>query len=212
LDKLIIKIISLSKLYEKGPPKLDIISMNQTIENLEENLKLPPLKKYLREWDRSYKILAPKNIPEEQTPCAIITIIPPSIPHVLMEKNPTIINAICTTDEYAITTFMSLVITQIIPKIILPAKEAVTSNLNILLASIKKDSRTIPYPPSFNKIPAKIIDPDTGASTCALGSQRWTPNIGNLIKNANTKKIAKKSLPLIQTLRVDILTIFVVPA
>ena len=37
--------ISLSKLYEKGPPKLDIISMNQTIENLEENLKLPPLKK-----------------------------------------------------------------------------------------------------------------------------------------------------------------------
>jgi len=197
LDKLIIKIISLNKLYEKGPPKLDIININQTIENLGENLKFLPLKKYLREWDRSYKILAPKNIPEEQDPCAIITIIPPSTPHVLIEKNPAIISAICTTDEYAITTFISLVMTQITPKIIPPAKEMTINDLNILLASIKKDSRTIPYPPSFNKTPAKIIDPDTGASTCALGNQRWTPNIGNLVKNANTKKIAKKSLPLV---------------
>ena len=33
--------------------------------------------------------------------------------------------------------------------------------------------RMIPYPPNFNRIPAKIIDPLTGASTCALGNHWW---------------------------------------
>ena len=31
----------------------------------------------------------------------------------------------------------------------------------------------IPYPPNFSNTPAKIIEPETGASTCALGNQRW---------------------------------------
>lgn len=47
----------------------------------------------------------------------------------------------------------------------------------------------IPYPPSFNRIPAKIIDPETGASTWALGSHEWTKNIGILIKNPIIKHI-----------------------
>jgi hypothetical protein len=37
---------------------------------------------------------------------------------------------------------------------------------NILVARIS------PYPPSFSRIAAKIIDPATGASTWALGSHR----------------------------------------
>ena len=41
-----------------------------------------------------------------------------------------------------------------------------------------------PCPPNFNNTPAKIIEPVTGASTCALGSQRCTKYIGNLTKNA----------------------------
>lgn len=44
--------------------------------------------------------------------------------------------------------------------------------------------RRSPYPPSFNIIPANIIDPPTGASTCALGSQRWAPKIGSLVRKA----------------------------
>lgn len=44
--------------------------------------------------------------------------------------------------------------------------------------------RRRPYPPSFKRIPARIIDPATGASTWALGSHRWTVNIGNFTKNA----------------------------
>lgn len=50
--------------------------------------------------------------------------------------------------------------------------------LNIVIA------RASPYPPSFSNTAAKIIEPATGASTCALGSQRWTVNMGNFTKNA----------------------------
>lgn len=32
--------------------------------------------------------------------------------------------------------------------------------------------RVRPYPPSFKRIAARIIDPAMGASTCALGSHR----------------------------------------
>ena len=38
----------------------------------------------------------------------------------------------------------------------------------------------MPYPPSFSKIAARIMDPAIGASTWALGSQRWTPYKGIL--------------------------------
>lgn len=44
--------------------------------------------------------------------------------------------------------------------------------------------RIIPYPPSFSRIAARIIDPAIGASTCALGSHKWTPYSGILIINA----------------------------
>lgn len=44
--------------------------------------------------------------------------------------------------------------------------------------------RIIPYPPSFNRIAARIIEPATGASTCAFGSHKCTINIGSLTKNA----------------------------
>lgn len=33
-------------------------------------------------------------------------------------------------------------------------------------------SRISPYPPNFRRMAARIIDPATGASTCAFGSQR----------------------------------------
>lgn len=46
--------------------------------------------------------------------------------------------------------------------------------------------RKIPYPPNFNKTPAKTIEPETGASTCALGSHKCTKYIGNFTKNAKT--------------------------
>lgn len=42
----------------------------------------------------------------------------------------------------------------------------------------------MPYPPSFSRIPARIIDPATGASTWAFGSHRWVINMGVFTKKA----------------------------
>lgn len=38
---------------------------------------------------------------------------------------------------------------------------------------------------------ARTIDPATGASTWALGSQRWTVNIGSLTKKARKTRTVK---------------------
>lgn len=47
-----------------------------------------------------------------------------------------------------------------------------------------KDSRIIPYLPSFRRTAARIIDPATGASTWAFGSHKWTVYIGIFTRNA----------------------------
>lgn len=44
--------------------------------------------------------------------------------------------------------------------------------------------RRRPYPPSLRRMAARIIEPATGASTWAFGSQRWTRNRGSLVINA----------------------------
>lgn len=49
--------------------------------------------------------------------------------------------------------------------------------------------RIIPYPPSFRRIAAKIIDPAIGASTWALGSHKCTINIGSFTRNPMYKKM-----------------------
>ena len=54
--------------------------------------------------------------------------------------------------------------------------------------------RAKPYPPNFRRIAANTIDPAIGASTWALGSHRWTVNIGNFTKNPARVIIQKKEL------------------
>jgi hypothetical protein len=49
--------------------------------------------------------------------------------------------------------------------------------------------RIRPYLPNFSKIPAKAIDPATGASTWALGSHKWVPYKGILAINADIRRI-----------------------
>ena len=44
--------------------------------------------------------------------------------------------------------------------------------------------RNSPYPPSFRRMAARIIDPAIGASTCAFGSHKWTVKRGSFTKNA----------------------------
>lgn len=45
--------------------------------------------------------------------------------------------------------------------------------------------RIMPYPPNFKRMAARIMEPAIGASTCALGSHRWTPYNGILMRNAS---------------------------
>lgn len=52
---------------------------------------------------------------------------------------------------------------------------------------INKVIRMIPYPPSFSSRAASSIEPAIGASTWALGSQRWRPYRGALTMNATSR-------------------------
>jgi len=101
---------------------------------------------------------------------------PPSSPNFIKEITPIITKAIWTTLEYAITTFKSLCRIQTILKIAPPIKANLIIIKDTLLQLINLFKRKRPYPPSFNKIPAKIIEPETGASTCALGNHKWKKN------------------------------------
>ena len=83
----------------KGPPKFAIHNKNQKIAILAKRFKFLLFNIIIREWDRSYIILAEENIPEEQIPWAIIIIILPLILQKFLEKILIIINAIWTTDE-----------------------------------------------------------------------------------------------------------------
>lgn len=56
--------------------------------------------------------------------------------------------------------------------------------IDLVTGSRIMEIRIIPYPPSFNRIAARIIDPAMGASTWAFGSHRWTPYSGILIMKA----------------------------
>jgi len=47
-------------------------------------------------------------------------------------------------------------------------------------------TRIRPYPPSFSRMAAKIIEPAIGASTWALGSHKWVENIGSFTINPVT--------------------------
>ena len=73
-----------------------------------------------------------------------------------------------------------------------PQQQKGTINLVMDLLNVVMNievSRINPYPPNFRRIAAKIIDPATGASTCALGSHKCKPKIGTLTRNANKQNI-----------------------
>lgn len=66
--------------------------------------------------------------------------------------------------------------------------------IELIRLGIVKARRIIPNVPNFNRIPARIMDPATGASTWALGSHRWRKNIGALAKNAINRDIDHQKL------------------
>lgn len=82
---------------------------------------------------------------------------------------------ICPTEEYAIKAFKSVCRMHIILVIKAPQEQNTIKtkerDFNDIIEN-REISRVSPYPPNFSRIAASIIEPATGASTCALGNQR----------------------------------------
>lgn len=136
-------------------------------------------------------MLAIQNIADEISPWAIIIANLPHIPIVDPVITPATTRPIWPTEEYAINDFISDCRRQI----------NLVTTAPIRASDIKKsfkdcdrlgnimDIRIKPYPPNFRRIAARIIEPAIGASTCALGSHKWTENSGNFTINASNIKI-----------------------
>ena len=101
---------SLNKFKEKGPPKLNTQAINQNMESLLFMLILPLFNIILREWDPRYIILQIKNIQEDTNPCEISIIGMASMPIIPLDRIDTIGIVMCTTEEYAIITLISLLL------------------------------------------------------------------------------------------------------
>jgi len=88
------------------------------------------------------------------------------------------------TEENAIITFKSVCREQtklVIAAPTIPSDIRIFIQMNFVML-INQTNFSTPYPPIFNRTPAKIMEPSTGASTCAFGSQTCKKNTGNLAK------------------------------
>lgn len=117
-----------------------------------------------------------QNSPEEQNPCPTIMTKALKAPQDDMVMAPPATNDIWATEDRAIRCFISVWITHRALIIAPPTSDqTITSSVIIPRDVITMGTiRIKPYPPNFKRIPARIIDPATGASTWAFGSQRWT--------------------------------------
>lgn len=95
--------------------------------------------------------------------------------------------AICPTELYAIRALISVWRMQIqavaeAPQIEIATARALPLAGFLFVWSIRS---SIPYPPSFRRTPARIIEPAIGASTWALGSHRCAPYMGIFTRKAS---------------------------
>lgn len=182
----IIKKISLIRLILGGAAILAQENINHQNDMFGIIVSIPFVNKILRVIVILYLMLAIQNSAEELNPWAIIIDSLACIPNLELDNIPAIISPMCPTEEYAISDFISDCRKQIMDVITPPIKAIVITGPNNILF-IKLNIiiiRANPYPPSFSKIAAKIMDPATGASTWALGSHKWTENSGNFTRNA----------------------------
>lgn len=107
-------------------------------------------------------------------------------PHTVFDISPLIIRLIWPIDEYAIRDFRSVCRKQIILVMTAPHRDnlIIGAEINLFIFIIIDDKRIRPYLPNFSRIPARIIDPATGASTCAFGNHKCSIYRGIFVKNA----------------------------
>jgi hypothetical protein len=112
-------------------------------------------------------MFAIQNIADELSPCASIILNLDWSPSFKPVTIPASINLIWPIDEYAINDFISGCRMHI-SDVNTPPTNAMTINkIDIRLFNLLNNMiiRASPYPPNFNKIAARIIEPATGAST-----------------------------------------------
>lgn len=136
--------------------------------------------------------LAPENNPEEQIPWDNIIKDPANTPNFLLERKTKITKHMCDTEVYAINFFISFSNIQIILIIAPPKILNIFNSKTKLSALIKYIKRKIPNPANLSKMAAKTMEPLTGASTWARGSQVWKKNIGNFTKNPKRRALIFK--------------------
>jgi len=115
------------------------------------------------------------------------------------------------TEEKAISFFESTVWQQIREIQTNPKDDTLKIKTEIFQEFIKILYTNTPQPPNFNKIAAKNIEPTTGASTCALGSHIWAPDIGSLMRKAKAgRNITSIILYLLWSITIKNLVTFLV--
>ena len=181
-----IRRISLIRLILGGAAIFAQQNRNHHIDNIGNTVSNPFVNIILRVNVKLYLIFAIQNSADDLNPWAIIIDRLACSPSLEFVSIPATISPICPTDEYAIIDFISDCRKQIIDVSTPPTIAIdIIGLINILFMCEKiMIIRAIPYPPSFSRIAAKIIDPATGASTCAFGNHKCTENSGSFTINA----------------------------
>jgi hypothetical protein len=182
---------SAGKLKVGGAAILDINTKNHNNGTLYDQAKTPLINKILRELIVWYSSWVIRNIAEEVAPWAIIRATPPTIPKLEATERAAKTIPIWLTEEKAIIIFKSVRRRHRILIKNLPTNEIDNQGSIEFQDQHTGMNNQSPYLPNFKRIAAKTMDPKTGASTWALGSHTWTPNIGNLTAKAskNTREI-----------------------
>lgn len=169
-----IKKISLIKLILGGAAMFAQENMNHQNDNVGIIVSIPLVSITLRVDVILQLIFAIQNSADDLNPWAIIIDSLATIPSFELVNIPATINPICPTDEYAIIDFISDCRKQIIEVITPPtiATEIIGFISSLFMCLKIIIIRASPYPPSFSRMAARIIDPATGASTWAFGSHK----------------------------------------
>jgi len=172
-----------TRLIKGGVPILAIVATSQQILKAGTIVSDPLFNKIFRVPEIVYIVYLQKNIIEELN--AWVNIIKNATQTLIFLDiiSMKITIPIWETEEKAITDFKSVIFRQVAPTITLPINLIEIHTILKYIPWIIFMSRIIPIPPNFSKIPARIIDPNTGASTCAKGSHKCVLNIGNFTRN-----------------------------
>lgn len=166
--------ISLKRLMVGGAAML-VMERRNHHRAMNGEIMASPLEMYrLRVLVVSYVMFAMANRAEEDRPWAIIMKIAPYIPRGELDMAPATSSPMCPTEEYAIRAFRSVWRRQIMEDRTAPQREILINREEVVVEGVGSMdlARKRPYPPSFRRIAARIMDPATGASTWALGSHK----------------------------------------